>query len=98
PDAPGALLPLLRLADGALATSADYGRPEQSRRATAFLDPRGTRPCGHGRSATVVAADCMTADALTKVVLASGDPCHPALAVLGAEACLLAAPAGRVAA
>jgi thiamine biosynthesis lipoprotein len=70
PDAPGMLAPLGVFADCALATSAAYFSSVDSNGAA--LEPLvgrerrigGARQC----SATVVAAKCMTADALTKVV------------------------------
>jgi thiamine biosynthesis lipoprotein len=70
PEAPGMLAPLGLFADCALATSAAYfssvdsdGSPVEP------LVDRERRIVGARRdSATVVAAECMTADALTKVV------------------------------
>jgi FAD:protein FMN transferase len=70
PDAPGMLAPLGVFADCALATSAAYFSSVDSD--GGYLEPLvdrkrrilGARP----GSATVVAAQCMTADALTKVV------------------------------
>jgi len=41
------------------------------------------------RSATVQAPDCMTADALTKLVLLSADPQHPLLQRFGATAFII---------
>lgn len=90
PDRPGRVVPVVSLRDAALATSAHYpGERAGSRsaaQATPFIDPRDGSCCGHGLSVTVVAPDCMTADALTKVVLVSGDEQHPALAACGAAA------------
>jgi thiamine biosynthesis lipoprotein len=70
PEAPGMLAPLGLFADCALATSAAYFSRVDSD--TGLLEPLvdGERRirCATQDSATVVAAECMTADALTKVV------------------------------
>jgi FAD:protein FMN transferase len=70
PDSPRALAPLGLFADCALATSAAYFSSHDSDRG--LLEPlvdRQRDSCEARRgSATVVAAECMTADALTKVV------------------------------
>ena len=70
PDAPGMLAPLGLFADCALATSAAYfssvdsdGGPLEP-----LVDRKRRVPSARRGSATVVAAQCMTADALTKVV------------------------------
>jgi thiamine biosynthesis lipoprotein len=97
PDDPASVAPLVQLRDGALATSADYvpargARPEHD---TPFIDPRRGRCCGHGRSVSVAAADCTTADALTKVVLVTGDVRHAALKEFDACAIILDAASER---
>ena len=74
--------PLAELANAALATSASAAMAG----ATPFVDPATGAACGHGMSASVIAPDCTTADALTKVVLVSGDAHHPALARFAASA------------
>jgi len=70
PDAPGMLTPLGLFADCALATSASYFSSVDAEDGP--LEPLVDRErrIGGARqdSATVVAAECMTADALTKVV------------------------------
>jgi len=70
PDAPGILAPLGLFADCALATSAGYfsGVDSDGDQLEPLVDRE--RCIGRARrgSVTVVAADCMTADALTKVV------------------------------
>lgn len=70
PGAPTELLPITELANGAVATSADYfsARRQRGRWITPLIQPRTRISCPAGRSVTVLAPDCMTADALTKVV------------------------------
>ena len=65
PRSPHALGPVVELRDAALASSAAYFRPEALRARGGALSSRRT-----GR-VTVIARDCMTADALTKVVWAA---------------------------
>jgi thiamine biosynthesis lipoprotein len=70
PESPGSLVDLGYFSDCALATSGSYfsatGTPGSRHEP---LVRRNRRICAAGReSATVVARDCMTADALTKVV------------------------------
>ncbi len=68
PHLPSHSLRLAELKNGAAATSAGYFQPD------ALRHPRtGETLCAH-TSVTVLAGDCMTADALTKVVAA--DPPH----------------------
>lgn len=57
------------LRDSALATSANYAASAGFSSAGVVLDPRGDAPVVGGRSASVRAKTCMTADALTKCVL-----------------------------
>ena len=91
------VVPLASLRDAALATSADYGsapaRSPPVRNTTPFVDARSGACCGQGISVSVQAPDCMTADALTKVVLVSRDEHHPALEGFGASAVILGADA-----
>lgn len=70
PASPTELWPLVELRSGAAATSADYfhARRLRGRRVTPLIDPRTRVSCAHGRSVTVLAQECATADALTKVV------------------------------
>lgn len=73
PNAHTHLIPLLSLTQGAAATSAGYysERLHQGRLVTPIIHPHSRVPCESGRSVTVLAKDCMTADALTKVVYAN---------------------------
>ncbi|MDC8758613.1 FAD:protein FMN transferase [Janthinobacterium fluminis] len=81
----------LPLRDGALATSANYfsARVQDGVPVGAFVDGRDGKPAGGAASVTVLAPACAAADALTKVVLASGDAQHPALAAFGASALII---------
>jgi thiamine biosynthesis lipoprotein len=66
-------IPLLELTNGAAATSAGYysERLHQGRMVTPIIHPYTRVACESGHSVTVLAKDCMTADALTKVVYAN---------------------------
>jgi len=74
PKAPQRMHSQVRLRDEALATSANYFSPRS------LVDGRNGAPMTEPRSVSVRAAHCAVADALTKVVMASGDANHPALA------------------
>jgi thiamine biosynthesis lipoprotein len=80
---------MLKLDNAALATSAAYysRRRLPSGEVSALLDPRSGQPyCGDG-SVSVRAPDCLSADALTKVVLfAAPQRAEQALAACGARA------------
>lgn len=81
PGAPTELWPLMSIHDGAVATSADYftGYWRHGRWVTPLIHPHTRASSVRGRSVTVLARDCLTADALTKIVHA--DP-HGVSAVL----------------
>jgi thiamine biosynthesis lipoprotein len=93
PGDPRKVRPLVQLHDAAVATSASYFSQRPSARAgefaTAIVDPLSGRSRGLDLSVSVRATDCMTADALTKVVTVSEDDKHPALAHFGASALML---------
>jgi thiamine biosynthesis lipoprotein len=74
--------------DDALATSGTYfsRRRVKGRACSALVDGSNGRPIIAGFSASVRAPTCMLADTLTKIVMASADPKHPALARFGASA------------
>jgi len=78
-EATGGLRPFARLGDGAFATS----HLGAGRRSQAWAGGRGVQA-----HASVAAPLCLWADALTKVVAASGDARHPVLAHYGAQAWL----------
>jgi thiamine biosynthesis lipoprotein len=91
------VVPLLEIADGAVATSAfgDQRRRTGGRWTTPLVDPRSSLPVMSTRTVSVVAGTCMLADALTKVVALRG---RKALAVLrryDAAAAVLSPAAGR---
>ena len=76
----GGVVEFGRLHDGAFATSC-FGPDARCTLST----QRRAAPWSH---VSVAAASCLTADALTKVVAASGDARHPLLARAGAQAWL----------
>ncbi len=91
PEDPSVLVRLGVLVDGAIATSADYfSQRERGRQPVgALVDPRRRACVAWGRSVSVIAGTCMTADALTKVV-ALAPECAPArLEPLDAQALIL---------
>lgn len=73
PHAHTRTIPLLELTHGAAATSAGYysERMHQEQMVTPIIHPHSKLACASGYSVTVLAKDCMTADALTKVVYAN---------------------------
>lgn len=96
PAAPGTLLPLITLSDAAVATSASYfaAKIHRGSRVHPLVVPGAARSAPEAQSVSVVAADCMTSDALTKVVALLGEQSWPILREFGAEACVLT-PDGR---
>jgi FAD:protein FMN transferase len=95
--AQGIVVPLLEIANGAVATSAfgDQRRRTGGRWTTPLVDPRSSLPVMATRTVSVAATTCMVADALTKVVALRG---REALAVLrryDAAAAVLSPAAGR---
>lgn len=89
PRTPTATLNPLRLRDCALATSAAYfsRRLSDDQQVSALLDPRTHEPYIANNSVSVRAPTCMTADALTKVVLfAPASVAERVLDECGAEA------------
>jgi thiamine biosynthesis lipoprotein len=83
PHRPTHSLRLAELKNGAAATSADYFQPD------ALRHPRTGETLCADISVTVLAADCMTADALTKVVAADPARAPSVLARYGAQAIVL---------
>lgn len=87
PTAPGQLISLGWLVDGAIATSSGYfaGITTDSVRIDPLVDPqRGVCVTWNG-SVSVLAPDCMTADALTKIVRLVGADAPRLLAKLDAQ-------------
>ena len=91
PLAPGRAAAQVLLRDEALATSAAYfsARRHGDRQISALVDGRSGEPLVASISVSVRAPRCAVADALTKVVLASGDAQHPALAASQASAFII---------
>ncbi len=91
PLAPGRVGAQVKLRNEALATSAACfsARRHQGRQVSALVDGRSGEPLVTPASVSVRAPRCALADALTKVVLASGDARHPALAGMQASAFII---------
>jgi thiamine biosynthesis lipoprotein len=91
PAHPGAAGYAIEVRDCALATSAIYfsRKEHKGRPCSALLHGREGWPVLRAASVSVSARSCMMADALTKVVAATGDVHHPALEKHGAAAYLL---------
>lgn len=91
------VVPLVAVTDGAVATSAYGGQRRYigGRWATPLIDPVGRTPRMSTRTVSVIAADCMTADALTKVVALQGVASSQLLAAYGASAAILSPARGR---
>lgn len=89
PEHPGALVAIGEVREVAVATSAPYF-------GSSCIDPRSGRACSSQASGTVIAADCMTADALTKPLLIEPAITARALQRFGARALRL--PDARLAA
>lgn len=92
PRNPGVAAAVLELEDCALATSGSYfsAREIDGRvLVSALVDARDGSAIVSERSASVRAPRCVLADALTKVVLATGDLHHPALTTFEASAFLI---------
>jgi thiamine biosynthesis lipoprotein len=91
PGNPGELLSLGNFADIAVATSAAYfaGREAGGRRVTPIVNPGDGQLAGSRRSVTVIAAECVFADALTKPVLLSDSATPEFLERFSARALIL---------
>jgi thiamine biosynthesis lipoprotein len=91
PENPGQLLSLGDFADTAVATSAAYfaGREAGGRQVTPIVHPGDGQLAGGRRSVTVVAAECVFADALTKPVFLSGSAAPDFLRRFSAQALIL---------
>lgn len=83
PNEPQRSAGVIVLRDRALATSAGYFAPN------ALIDGRTHQAMARQISVTVAAEDCMTADALTKVVFALREKSAPVLRRYGSDALLL---------
>lgn len=88
----GAVGARLELRDAAIATSATYfsaKRLEDGAAVSALVDGRDGRAVTAPVSVTVRAPTCAVADALTKVVMASGDARHPCISQFDAAAFII---------
>ena len=81
----------LTITDAAMATSAGYFSCRQlgNQRVNALIDGRTGDAVTDNVSVSVIAPSCMIADALTKIIIASGDTQHPLLEQFNAEALLI---------
>lgn len=84
-------VPLLHMQEGAAATSAGYYSEQvhEGRKVLPIIQPHSGMACDSGRSVTVIARDCMTADALTKVVYANPRSALPVLNTYKARALIV---------
>ncbi len=91
PARPAAIGMHTHIQEQALATSGCYFSRKQidGREFSALINGTDGQPITGNISASVRAPTCMLADALTKVVLASANPAHPALHQFGATALIL---------
>ena len=89
---PGATGARLVLRDEAIATSANYFASKwtpMGLKVSPLVDGCSGLPIARTVSASVRAPTCAVADALTKVVIASGDAAHGSLALFGATAFII---------
>jgi len=98
PQAPGVCIPIAELRDNAIATSAPYfsKRRHRGRDVTPIVDPIARDACTASRSVSVLAATCVVADALTKVVTLRGERSLPVLERFDASALILNADGAAV--
>jgi thiamine biosynthesis lipoprotein len=90
PRDPSRIATTVLLDNAALASSAVYGARHDTTQASALVDARRGSPLVRDGGVSLTAPDAMTADALTKVVLVSGNDAHPLLARCGARVLLFA--------
>ncbi|KUZ16514.1 thiamine biosynthesis protein ApbE [Burkholderia diffusa] len=97
PAKPTELISLGWLANGAIATSSGYfaGTIEEGRRIDPLVDARNKTCIAWDASVSVIANDCTTADAATKIVRLAGEAMPGTLAMLDAQAILI--DGGRIA-
>lgn len=91
------LMPLCQMCSGAVATSGLYYSRKwlEGRPVSPLIDARARTACVDSRSVSVLADDCIVADALTKVVFADPDRALAALEQFGAHAVVLDAASGH---
>lgn len=91
-DSHAAIGAQLTLCDEAIATSANYFAAKLTPaglKVSPLVDGRSGQPVAAAASVSVRAPSCAAADALTKVVMASGDADHPCLRAFGAAAFII---------
>ncbi len=91
PSKPGECISLGHLQDGAIATSALYYSEEDLTPRSFMINPITSQSIDFSGSYSVLAPECIYADALTKVVSLSGDTAHPCLGKFSAQAIWLTA-------
>jgi thiamine biosynthesis lipoprotein len=91
PRGPGFIFPLATIQQAAVATSAAYytAKRHDGRLVHPLVTPHTGKPAGRLESVSVLARDCMTSDALTKVVAVRGVRAENILRRFNAQACLL---------
>jgi thiamine biosynthesis lipoprotein len=91
PAEPSSMIGKLHLRNQALATSASYFSVRESEHGkySALVNGQTGEPILDKKSISVSASECMLADALTKVVMASANAEHPCLAQFGAHALII---------
>ncbi len=92
------VVPVIEMEDGALASSSgrEHLKDHRNSRVGPHVDGRSGASVGADTFACVAAANCLTADALTKVVLAAGSRAEPILGHFGAIAYFYDLSAGWV--
>lgn len=91
-------VPVVEIEDGALACSSgrEHSKPSGDGRVGPYVHGKSGRSIGADSFVAVAALDCLTADALTKVVLAAGSEAEAILGQFGAIAYLYEAGAGWI--
>lgn len=86
PAQPHELFHLGALQEGAIATSSLYFARRASQSLSYMVHPRSQQLIDFSPSYSVIAKECIYADALTKVIAISGNTTHPCLAKFSAQA------------
>jgi len=89
PLQPQRLARQVTLCDQAIATSASYYTRAGDAACSALFDGRSGLPVNSLQSVSVIARECLWADALTKVVAATANPQHDSLVAFEAQALIL---------
>lgn len=86
PVDPQQLIYLGEFSDAAIATSSLYFLARDHNLSSHFINPISKKYVRHSQSFSVIAKDCVYADALTKVLAISGNPYHSCLDHFAAKA------------